>query len=806
MRKPKSGGGWQAIRYTLSKAREAGGFFKLYKAMRTKNACKTCALGMGGQKGGMVNEAGHFPEVCKKSLQAMVADMQGAIGPGFFQTYSVAQLQSFTPRELETCGRLTEPLLHRAGDNYYQPISWDDATRRIVAKLQSIAPNESFWYFSGRSSNEAGFLLQLFARLYGTNNVNNCSYYCHQASGVGLTSAIGTGAGTVQLEDLEHADLVFLIGGNPASNHPRLMRSLMTVRRHGGDVIVVNPIRETGLVNFRVPSDVRSLMFGTKIATTYVQPHIGGDLAMLYGVAKRIDELGAVDSAFVERQSTGWTELRERLRSLSWDEISAKSGVSREEIEVMAERYAKSTNTVFMWTMGITHHTHGVQNVQAIANLALMRGMIGRRYAGVLPIRGHSNVQGMGTVGVTPKLKDAVFQRLQSHFGVQLPTAPGFDTMTGVEAAERGQLKFAMCLGGNLFGSNPDAGFVQRALGGIDLVVYLNTTLNTGHAHALGRETIILPVLARDEEPEPTTQESMFSYIRLSDGGARRHEGPRSEIEIIAELASRVIPAGGPVDWTKMSSASHIRQAIAKIVPGLELIGEIDRTKEEFAIPGRAYHTPVFPTPDGKAHLHVHQLPELLGGEARGERRETSIPSSLTARPSSLVPRPSSLVPRPSSLRLMTIRSEGQFNTVVYEDYDLYRGVERRNVILLHPDDINALRLTAGQRVRVKSAVGEMANIIVHEFPDIRPGNAAMYSPEANALVPRTVDPLSKTPAFKCVIVNVEPMPMISADRSERTLVGTESSGNGHAATEKEVVAIQPASGAKSTRDQMRAC
>ncbi len=264
---------------------------------------------MGGQLGGMVNEARHFPEVCKKSLQAMVADMQGAIRADFFSTYSIAQLAAFSPRELEACGRLTQPLLHRAGENFYRPIGWDDALARIVENLRSVSPNETLWYFSGRSSNEAGFLLQLFARLYGTNNVNNCSYYCHQASGVGLTSAIGSGAGTVQLDDIEHADLVFLIGGNPASNHPRLMRSLMAMRRRGGDCIVGNPIVETGLVNFRVPSDVRSLLFGTKIATQYVQPDIGGDLAMLYGVAKRIDELGAVDVSFVERHCEGWPRL-----------------------------------------------------------------------------------------------------------------------------------------------------------------------------------------------------------------------------------------------------------------------------------------------------------------------------------------------------------------------------------------------------------------------------------------------------------------------------------------------------------------
>lgn len=819
MRKPRSGGGWQAIKYTWTKGREAGGVLKLWKAMRTKNACKTCALGMGGQKGGMVNEAGHFPEVCKKSLQAMVADMQGAIKPDFFRNYSVAQLATFTPRELEVCGRLTQPLLHRAGENYYRTISWDEALGKIVGKLKAVRPNETFWYFSGRSSNEAGFLLQLFARLYGTNNVNNCSYYCHQASGVGLTSAIGSGAGTVQLEDVENADLVFLIGGNPASNHPRLMRSLMTVRRNGGDVVVVNPIVETGLVNFRVPSDVRSLLFGTEIATQYVQPHIGGDLAMLYGIAKRVEELGAVDEAFLAQHCSGWPELRERLRAFEWSEITAKSGVSKDDIDRMAERYARSKNTVFMWTMGITHHAHGVKNVQSIANLALMRGMVGRKHAGVLPIRGHSNVQGMGTVGVTPKLRDAIFERLQNHFGVQLPTQPGYDTMAGVEAAERGELKLAVCLGGNLFGSNPDAAFARRALSNVDLVVYLNTTLNTGHANGLGKETLVLPVLARDEEPEPTTQESMFSYIRLSDGGPRRHEGPRSEIEIIAELAQRVMPDGGPVDWSAMHSAATIRESIAKIVPGLEKIGEIDRTKEEFAIPGRAFHAPTFPTPSGKAVLHVHELPELEGGwvEDNGEcgmgngEGSTAVPGSAGGSASGATADRNA--GQKYLLRLMTIRSEGQFNTVVYEDYDLYRGVERRDVILMHPDDILRLAVNADKPVLVRSEVGQMRNVLVHPFPDIKPGNAAMYYPEANVLVPRKLDPQSKTPAFKNVLISVAPMPeqptrSRRSDRDANAPTGAAVNGtsaNGGQA-EPKLVTIQPAEGVKSTRDQMRAC
>jgi molybdopterin-dependent oxidoreductase alpha subunit len=759
MRQVKRGGGWPAVWYTLRKAREVGGIVKLWKAMRSKNACKTCALGMGGQAGGMVNEAGHFPEVCKKSLQAMAADMQGGIRPDFFQKYSVAQLAAFSPRELESCGRLTVPLLLCEGEQYYRPIEWNEAVGRIESRLKQLAPHQTFWYASGRGSNEAGFLLQLLARLYGTNNVNNCSYYCHQASGVGLTSALGTGTATVSLADVEGADLVFVIGGNPASNHPRLMRTLLQVRRNGGEVIVINPVLETGLVNFSVPSDLRSLLFGSAIASLYVQPHIGGDLALLTGVAKRIEEMGATDIAYVERHTVGWESLRERLAAISWSEICDKAGVTHHEIDEIARRYAAAQRVVFSWTMGITHHVQGVDNVQAIANLALMRGMVGRPHAGLLPIRGHSNVQGIGSVGVTPQLKEAVLRRLESHFGVRLPVEPGLDTMACIEAAASGQLKFGFCLGGNLYGSNPDATFAAAALRRLDTVVYLNTTLNTGHAHGVAKETIVLPVLARDEEPQPTTQESMFNFVRLSDGGPPRHIGPRSEVAIVADLGERLLAGDGPIDWRLLSQTGEIRQCLAKIIPGWEAIGQIDRTKQEFEIVGRRISEPRFSPPGGRARFHVHDLPELTGDVGQ--------------------------------LRLMTVRSEGQFNTVVYEDYDLYRGQQRRDVILMHPDDLARLGLRSGQRVSVRSAIGALSNIIATAYDRIRVGNALMYYPEANVLVPRRVDPASRTPAFKNIAIDVAPM-----------------RGNGppaHAAGYGGVYI--PAQGeAESTRDSMRAC
>lgn len=681
---------------------------------------------MGGQKGGMVNELGHTFEVCKKSMQAMVADMQPGISPNFWKQNSIESLKQRTPRELENLGRLIHPLRYRAGATHYEEITWKEAIDSISGRLLQTKPDESFWYFSGRSSNEAGFLLQLLARVYGTNNVNNCSYYCHQASGVGLQSSVGSGTATILLGDLEKADTVFLIGGNPASNHPRLMTSLMRVRRSGGNVIVVNPVRETGLINFRVPSDPISLLKGTKIASHYIQPHIGGDLALLWGLAKATKQLGAFDTSFLQNHTNGFEQWSSAIDELSWNEVESKSGVARSEIEAIAKLYANSKRCVFSWTMGITHHAHGVQNVQAIANLAFARGMVGREGCGLMPIRGHSNVQGIGSVGVTPKLKTQIFDALKDKFGVQLPDTPGMDTLECMEAAAVGDIKVGFCLGGNLYGSNPDSSFADQALSNLQLNVMLSTTMNTGHVHGLAQETIILPVLARDEEPAPTTQESMFNYVRMSDGGPARLPGPRSEISAIAAIGKQLLPDVPGIDWDDLSQPATIRKWIAAVVPGYAKIGAIDETKEEFQIEGRTFHQPSFGTADGRGVMHCHSIPDLKGTDAK-------------------------------QLRLMTVRSEGQFNTVVYEEEDLYRNQERRDIVLMHPDDLKRLGLVHDQLVTVRSETGELPNIYARGYDAIRSGNALMYYPEANVLVSRQADPQSKTPAFKGVVIELLP-------------------------------------------------
>ena len=678
---------------------------------------------MGGQSGGMRNEQNHWPEVCKKSIQAMAADMQGAIQPEFFKRFSIDQLRQFSSREMEHAGRITTPLLLAPGDTHYKPVSWDDVFGRIESKLKKTDPDRSFFYFSGRSSNEAGFLLQLFARIYGTNHINNCSFYCHQASGVGLTGSLGTGTATVELEALDHCDLFFLIGANPSSNHPRLLTKLKNIRKRGGKVIVINPVVEKGLVEFRVPSDPISMLFGSKIASDYIQVRPGGDLALFSGLAKTILDKGQIDSNFIESATEGFEHFKENIQELSWADIELGSGISRQEIESIGQQYIDAQNVVFGWCMGITHHAHGTASVQSIVNLALLRGMVGKKHAGLLPIRGHSNVQGMGSMAVTPTLKKAVFDRMTDE-GVFVPTTKGYDTLACIQAAQNSDMDFAFCLGGNLYGSNPDSSATAAAFSKIDTVVYASTTLNTGHAWGTGKETIILPVLARDEEKQSTTQESMFSFVRLSDGGINRHQSLKSEVEVVSEIASRVLGNDKLFNWGELEDHNSIRKIISRIIPGYEPIKNIGTTKDEFHIPGRILHTPTFPTESGKAKFIYHSIPNLIPLKK-------------------------------DELQLLSVRSEGQFNTVVYEDEDLYRGQDRRNVVLMNKNDMDRLGFIKDDRVIVKSKTGVLDNILARPF-DIKKGAVLMYYPEVNSLIGQSVDPLSRTPGFKSTIVNIQ--------------------------------------------------
>jgi molybdopterin-dependent oxidoreductase alpha subunit len=721
MARTSVGGGPKKVLYALRTASRIG-LPKAAKALTSKNACKACGLGMGGQRGGMTNEAGEFPSICNKSVQAQSTDIQGAI-PAAVLAHTIPDLQELDGHEMEHLGRLNTPLFKALGEDHFHAVDWDWAFTHAAKRFAETAPARSFFYSSGRSSNEAGFVLQLLARAYGTNNVNNCSYYCHQATSVGLATTIGAGTSTVELDDLTKCDLIFVIGANPSSNHPRFIHKLKACRDRGGHVIVINPAREAGLVKFALPKSPSSMLKGGDwIASEYLQPRIGADIALLKGLAKAVLELGADDKAFVEAHTTGFAAFADDIARTSWDEIAGRTGLPRAEIERVGRIYAEAKSAVFAWGMGVTHHIHGCENVEYIANLALLRGQLGRVGAGLLPLRGHSNVQGIGTIGVKPVLASDVLARIEAAFGVTLPIGAGFDTMAGLTAAHRGEVDVAMMMGGNLYEATPNSAWAAEAFGSIGFKLYLTTTLNRGHVHGLGDgEVMILPVTARDEEWQPTTQESMFNYVRLSDGGIDRLDNVRPEVVILTEIARRLLP-DSPIDFVAFQQHKTIREAIARVVPGMEDLADIDVAKREFHVRGRVLHAPVFNTEDGKAHFLT---------------RET--PAEPTA-----------------DLLLTTVRSEGQFNTIVYERKDSYRNDAGRWSVMLNAMDLAARGLADGDLATLESEYGRMEGVTVHAY-DIAPGSVMAYYPEANVLTGAALDPRSKTPAFKSTPVRLLP-------------------------------------------------
>jgi molybdopterin-dependent oxidoreductase alpha subunit len=502
----------------------------------------------------------------------------------------------------------------------------------------------------------------------------------------------GSGTASVILDDLARADLVMVIGANSASNHPRLITQLVHLRRRGGKVIVVNPLRELGLTRFRIPSDWRSLLFGSQIADLYLQPHVGADIALLKAMLKGLIEAGGVDEAFVAAHTSGWDAVQRDVEAVSWDTLVAACGVSRAEIDRAVGMLRGARRGILCWAMGLTHHAHGVDNILAVANVALARGWLGQPGAGLLPIRGHSNVQGVSSMGVAPALKTAFADRLTELYDLSLPDGPGQDTFSSMEAAHAGSVAAALILGGNLFAANPDRRWAGEALRRVGHTVYVTTKLNEGHLHGRGRTTLILPALARDEEGEAITQESMFNYVRLSDGGVPAVAGEtRSEVAIVADLARRILPPGR-FDWASLTDHAALRREIARCVPGWEGLAEIGTTRQEFQVAGRTFHEPAFATGDGKARFHLTPLPAFSVA--------------------------------PGESRLMTLRSEGQFNSVVYDEEDLYRGNRRRDVVMMNGDDARRLGLEEGDAVTVATEVGRLA---VHvAIVDIPPSNLAI--------------------------------------------------------------------------------
>ena len=550
----------------------------------------------------------------------------------------------------------------------------------------------------------------------------------------------GSGTSMVSLADLKQSDCIVLIGSNAPANHPRLMNELIQLRDRGGKVIVINPLIEVGLVKFASPAyPIKSFLKGSEISSHYIQPISGSDTAVFLGIQKALIENDLVNYDFLKQYTEDWEAVIEQVRSLDWAEIINTCGVSREEIEIAAKMIGTSQRVIFAWAMGSTQHSNAVDNVFSIANTALLTGNAGKEGAGTMPIRGHSNVQGFGSMGVTILLKEEIMQALEKLLQRPLSRVKGYDTRALIEASDRNKIDTLLCLGGNIYAANPDLTQAKRALGNIETVIYISTKPNLGHFHGLAKEnTLILPVFARFENPHKTTTESGNNFVRLNDEGSshlsqREDTDLISEVEFLTELADR-IHGNDVINWRSLQDTKYIRQLIAKTIPNYEKIGEIDRSHQEFTIANRVFHTPKFPTTSGKAHMFVTPLPKL--------DLPTLSSFGLPDYAKAIV------------LVLGTGRSYSQHNTVVYKDGDYYRGMPHRNCILMNSLDGDRAGFREHQTVTVQGNVGKMENVEII-YGQIREGSALMFYPEVNAIFSAPIDERCGTPAFKRVPVAV---------------------------------------------------
>ncbi|NJN32458.1 MAG: molybdopterin-dependent oxidoreductase, partial [Synechococcales cyanobacterium RM1_1_8] len=458
------GGGLPIIDYWAKQSLSPQGP-QVWNKLFHKSACLSCAWGTGGQKGGFVNEEGEALQRCAKSVEAIVAEIQPGLKPHFFEQHCLESLQQLTSQAADRLGRLSFPVILRAGQSHYERIGWDAVYDLVEAAFRQPLERVAS-YSSGRSSNEAAYLLQLIMRVLGNNNLADCSDLCHRPSTEGLSQAIGSGTSTVSLADVQQADCVVLVGSNAPANHPRLLNELIKLRDRGGKVIVINPIREVGLVKFGSPAlPVKSLIPGSDIASLFLQPIPGSDVALFVGIQKSLLERGLIDRAFLEQHTQGWEAIAAQAESTSWAEIVATCGIAQTEMEQAATLIAEAKGVVFAWAMGITHQANGVDNVFSLVNTALLTGNLGRPGAGLMPIRGHSNVQGFGSMGVRNDLKEPLAKALEKLLGRSLNREPGYDARSLIEAADQGKVDTLLCLGGNLYAANPDLTEAQRALG-----------------------------------------------------------------------------------------------------------------------------------------------------------------------------------------------------------------------------------------------------------------------------------------------------------------------------------------------------
>jgi molybdopterin-dependent oxidoreductase alpha subunit len=723
-------------------------------------------------------------EFCENGAKAVAAEATSKRADAeFFLRHTVDELLAESDHWLEQQGRLTQPLIRRADSPRFEPIGWEQAFARAAEVLKSLPdPDQAAFYTSGRTSNEAAFLYQLLVRKYGTNNLPDCSNLCHESSGVGLRKTLGVGKGTVQLADFEKADAIFVIGQNPGTNHPRMLIALQAARRRGAEVVAINPLRERGLEAFIHPQEVAPTLLGhaTQIATLYLQPLPGSDVAVLKGIMKHVLDAEkaapgrVLDHGFLRAHASGLEELVADLHATSWEEIEEETGLAKEELRRAADVYVRSRATIVCWAMGLTQHPNAVDNVVSISNLLLLRGNVGRPGAGACPVRGHSNVQGDRTVGIDHAPGAPLLDSIRRVFGFEPPRSAGLDVVETIRAMEAGRIRFFMSMGGNFFSASPDTALLERAMRTPELSVYVLTKLNRG-ALVHGREAMIWPCLGRTEVdvqasgPQFVTVEDSMSVVHMSRG-KNRPASPqlKSEPAIVAGLAKALFPEGAP-DWDALvADYDRIRDLVEQTIPGFERYNQRVREPGGFVLYNGAAHRD-WKTTSGRAELRVVPMPRVRLPEGQ--------------------------------LRLFTIRSHDQFNTTIYGLDDRYRGIRgARRVLLMHPADMEARGIRVGDEVDVRSHWGDgverlAPRLRAHPY-DLPRGSCAGYFPELNVLVPLgSTARESNQPAAKLVPVTVAPAtsPVRVVGRDERLVENQETGdgGQGTAGPTPEPVAVE---------------
>jgi molybdopterin-dependent oxidoreductase alpha subunit len=743
--------GWGALKYVavnLFKEKVAGGN---YRALLKQNQpdgfdCPGCAWPDR-------QHASTF-EFCENGVKAVAAESTTKrVPPAFFEQHTVTALMAHSDFELEQHGRLTDPMVYDARTDKYRPIAWNDAFQLIATHLNGLGdPDRAAFYTSGRASNEAAFLYQLFVRMYGTNNFPDCSNMCHEATSRGLPSTVGVGKGTVLLEDFEHADTLLIFGQNPATNHPRMLGELRDCAKRGATIVSINPLRERGLERFASPqSPVEMLtMSSTKIASTFIQPKVGGDFSLLKAVAKRVLELddeavaqGAervLDVEFIETHTSGFDAFAADLRAQDWAALEEDCGLPRADIETLSRIYVNGKRVIATWGMGLTQHKNSVAAVRMLSNLMMMRGNIGREGAGLCPVRGHSNVQGNRTVGIEEKPSQAFLDRLGRVFGFEPPREHGYDVVETIEAMLAGRIKVFMGLGGNFSIATPDTPRTWQALQACDLTVQISTKLNRSHL-IHGRDALILPTLGRTEidmqggVPQGVTVEDSMSMVHISYGmNTPASPNLMSETAIVAGIAHATL-GNSHTDWKHYArNYALIRDAIESVFDGFE------NYNQRIAHPG-GFHLGVasrereWKTSTGKANFVIH-----------GVEHDTPIRRARKLHGEQV-------------MTLMTTRSHDQYNTTIYAMDDRYRGVfGQRRVVFVNAVDLRMLGLQAGEWVDMSTVwedgIERRANGFLLVEYDIPRGCIGAYYPETNPLVPlSSVADVCNTPTSKSIPV-----------------------------------------------------